>query len=376
MTGFDRRKEIGNEASDAWIDYCITNGYHYAHTGYESWDMSDEFMDAIKDPHVIGIYPYPSWNKIRYFPDWFVIDPLANGFFSDTKNGQGTIERDAYEFYMQLSGKNMDVALVKMKNGNLYSAYIDDIRIQPIPTPLYNGQLPVVEGRWISPRMLPQEKYIEWKEKRKGSGTPFGIIDNFNEFEKLTHRMATTDKKEINHSQYTKYKNISDKFVEFCRSSKREYAFCGVENWQRSESFLPALKKSKSQTCRTIKHFPDLMVIKPYKIFKEKSGGSLIKFIGSDFKIEEDAFKFLLDLDCLGLNIMLITLQNDELKYCPIQMANILDIGTIYKGIPVFENRWATPKKLKSIEYSDWVRKNSDDSFGFIESKCFQKLEP
>lgn len=378
--GFEKRKEVGNEASVAWINYCMQNGFHYAHTGYESWDMSENFMDAIKDEHVLGMHPYPSWSKIRYIPDWFVIDPIANGFFVDTKNGQGTIERDAYEFYMQLSGKGDDVSLVKMKEEKLYASYIEDVKIKPITTPFYKDRfghdIPVADKKWITARLLtPHSKYIEWKEKSGGSGTPFGIIDNFYQFEKLMPSTTNNPRKEIQSSKYMKHADVADKFIDFCKSSQREYAFCGVENWQRSESFLPALKKSRNQTCQLIKHFPDLMVIKPYKVFKEKFGGSLIKFMGADLRIERDAFTLMQDLDCLGMGVMLIILQNNELKYCPIQKANIKDIGTAYNGIPVFENRWAMPKKLKHFEYSEWMRKNTDDPFGFIEEQCFQKLE-
>lgn len=375
---FEKRKGIGNEASITWVDYCITNGFHYAHTGYENWEKSEGFMESIKNEHVLGVYPYPSWSKIRYIPDWFVIDNGSDGFFADTKNGQGTIEKDAYEFYMELHKKGKDVSLIKMSEGRLKASFIEEVRIKPITTETYKDRfgtdLPVVDKKWIIARLLPQEKYIEWKNKSHGSGTPFGIIDNHHEFEKLMSP-SSKERNEVPQSNYMKHKNISDKFIEFCVASKREYAFCGVENWQRSDAFLPALKKSKNQTCKSIKHFPDLMVIKPYNVFKEKHGGSLIKFIGSDLKIEEDAFKLLQDLDCMGLTVMLITVQNNELRYCHIQMANIKDIGIKYEGIPVFETRWAMPKKLKSIEYIEWMKKNNDDSFGFIEEKCFQKLE-
>lgn len=374
---FDKRIESTALASDAWIDHCRSNGFHYAFTGYENFKKSDGFMLAMKDEHVLDVYPYPKWSKMRYIPDMFVIDTLSNGYFVDVKYGKNNcIERDAYEFYKDISREKekIDVYLVKLRDGYLHSMHIDDTKLFYTDENIYGG-VPVVDRCNYHPRDLPTDKRKEWQQKHGGSSTPYKIIDNSKDFKKIEMSEHHDRTGEIQASVYMKHKEISDKFIGFCKSSKREYAFCGAENWGRSESFLPTLKKSKNQTCQLIKHFPDMMVIKPYKIFGERFGGSLIKFIGPDFRIEQDAFTLLQDLYCMGMGVTLITVQNNELKYCLIQHANVKDLGTDWNGIPVFENRWANPKKLKPIECAEWRRKNNDDSFGFIDDKCFKNLE-
>lgn len=381
MTDFQIRNDISRKATDAWIEYCIENGIHYCHTGYEKWKCSNGFLKAMKENIILKEYPYPLWSKIRYIPDFFIITPLSAGHFIDAKGGNGkTIEKDAYEFYMELAGKNINVSLAKLKNSILSLSGITDVKINDqIKTKMYYG-VPVVCNKWMFARLLKKEEngeqlYKDWQEKTGGSGTPFGEIINFSEFERLKTIINEKDEYEINdipnsNYMYPNIKRISDKFIDFCKETKREYAFCGADNLSRSESFLPALRKSKDRSCRMIKFFPDLMVVKP-----DSSSGSLIKFLGSDLKIERDAFDFYTDLNCMGLNITFVALLEDSLCACPIQTANIKDLGEVYNTAPVFEHRWAEPKKLKGADFSQWMEKNkSDESFGFIENKCFQKL--
>ena len=91
----------------------------------------------------------------------------------EIKNAK-SIEREAYSNYIDLHNLAYNVGIVILNNGILNFCDIVDLKLK-IPA---QKNIPVVDQFWLSPRKMPKDKYIQWKQSHPhASGTAFAFID-------------------------------------------------------------------------------------------------------------------------------------------------------------------------------------------------------
>ena len=119
--------------------------------------------------------------RIRYFPDMILLNKKA--WLLEIKNSK-TIEKDAYDTYIDLYGIGWNVGIVFFEEDNNVLRFTD---IYNLEFNLPKTYLPIIDKYWIAPRNLPQDEYQEWKSKHgNASGTTYAYIDFVNSnFENL-----------------------------------------------------------------------------------------------------------------------------------------------------------------------------------------------
>jgi hypothetical protein len=139
----------------------------------------------------------PTSELNRFQPDQLIQDmDLGNSCFIEVKHSD-TIEKRPYQTYKALSDAFNCKVLICIKSKLTNAEYWVPIQsLELIPGSISvkefppEERLPVDSDGWIAPRLLKKEasdyfnyqKYIEWKKRSKGSGTPFRYFD----FEVLT----------------------------------------------------------------------------------------------------------------------------------------------------------------------------------------------
>lgn len=120
----------------------------------------------------------PSIRFVRYFPDGVAADFNANvAFFWDAKMGT-SIERDAYDTYLEFAESGRELYLFIKSENSQYCVPIEKVEFKD--SYLYvsqfheKNQMPIDPDGWIAPRMWPEQRYLDWKFKHpEASGTPF-----------------------------------------------------------------------------------------------------------------------------------------------------------------------------------------------------------
>jgi hypothetical protein len=118
---------------------------------------------------------------VRYLPDGFAVNiGTEEAFFFDAKAGK-TIEKKAYETYLDFAGKDRKVFIfIRNSKGETYCVPVRELRFRNSQEVVakYNFQLPIDEGGWIAPRLLNEEDYRRWKKRHpEASGTPYRYFD-------------------------------------------------------------------------------------------------------------------------------------------------------------------------------------------------------
>jgi hypothetical protein len=170
---FTERTKKSTNAIQRFTDFCKKNKVEFAHCGYEHWNKTDNFQKWMRDSEDKTAI------RIRYFPDIMTMTmtkAITKGTLTEVKSGN-FIEKAAYDNYMDLHRIGYNVGIVFLHKDRLNFCYIQDVKLEKLADVFIGA--PVVDGIWVSPRNLSEEKYLEWQRSRKksSSGTTFGIID-------------------------------------------------------------------------------------------------------------------------------------------------------------------------------------------------------
>lgn len=161
---FIDRIQKSQSAIERFDKYLAYHSIPYALTGYEDLAASEPFMQRIRQLNDT------TSNRIRYFPDRCVVGKKTR--LVEIKHSDA-IEKDAYDTYIDLSSIGYDVAIVVLHNKKMLFADINDVVIKAA----HSNRIPVVDGKWLAPRELPENEYLQWKRISHGSGTTHGWID-------------------------------------------------------------------------------------------------------------------------------------------------------------------------------------------------------
>ena len=160
---FDIRIQKAKVLEEKMREYFASKGINYALSGYEHLESSDNFMESIRR------LDDGTSKRLRYFPDFIATNKKA--WLIEAKYSQ-TIEKDAYDNYMDLDMIGYNMGIVFYKDDKLLFANITDLVLQTVT----NAIIPVIDNIWIAPRQMPN--YFEWKSKHpQSSGTTFGVVD-------------------------------------------------------------------------------------------------------------------------------------------------------------------------------------------------------
>lgn len=124
----------------------------------------------------------PSIRFVRYFPDGVAADFKNNvAFFWDAKNGN-SIEKNAYETYLEFGANGREFFLFIKYDHNIYCVPLGEVKFfnsfQYVSRFPEYTRMPVDDGGWIAPRLWPEKKYLQWKYKNpEASGTPYRYFD-------------------------------------------------------------------------------------------------------------------------------------------------------------------------------------------------------
>lgn len=172
--GFEERLTKSQKAIKRFDDWCDRNDIAYAKSGYEELisNKPEEFKKLIQNINT------ETAKRIRFFPDRIVA--LQDVTLIEIKNSK-TIEKDAYETYVNLNNIKYKVGVVILHAYILSFVLIKQLIIKEVNehnTPIiWRYNIPVIDNIWIAPRLLSKKKYSEWKQESGGSGTAYGIID-------------------------------------------------------------------------------------------------------------------------------------------------------------------------------------------------------
>jgi len=162
---FETRINKSKDAIKRFIEYAKEKQLDYAYSGYEELKSSPEFQDKIRKIDDITA------KRIRYFPDMILVGKKT--WLLEIKHGK-TIEKDAYDTYMELHNLCWNVGIVFLNNDNLKFIRINDLMF--ILPKKYN--IPIIDDYWIAPRKMDKERYYEWKKiYPNASGTTYAYID-------------------------------------------------------------------------------------------------------------------------------------------------------------------------------------------------------
>ena len=120
----------------------------------------------------------PSIRFVRHFPDGVASDFTNNiAFFWDAKVGK-TIEKDAYETYLEVGNNGREFYLFINSVAGKFCVPIDYVSFVDshdfVSKFKDSMRMPVDDDGWIAPRMWPEDKYRNWKRFHpSASGTPF-----------------------------------------------------------------------------------------------------------------------------------------------------------------------------------------------------------
>lgn len=175
MSFFNERLKKGTKFENDVDIYLTKLGYIITDHGYE--------RTHTKIQSEINEWKDETSKFIRYQPDRFAVDiTTKTSFLYEQKNGD-QIEKDAYLTYMNLYSIGCDILLfIKNKKKNVYKVNVENIKfidskkiINNMPN--YFIKPPIDEEGWISPRLLNKKDYYKWKNKTRGSGTPYKYFD-------------------------------------------------------------------------------------------------------------------------------------------------------------------------------------------------------
>lgn len=187
MISFIERRKKHDIAEEALLEYMESNGIETARSGYESLKQSGNFKKVIK-----ALVDDETAKRIRYFPDFVLAKKQA--WLIDVKSSKATIEKDAYDVYMDLSciGYNVGLVFAEItKDEQKDEETVESLKFTEIENLIIQNKKesdfpkkyiipPIIDGKWLAPRKLKEideKKYWLWKEKTGGSGTTYGYID-------------------------------------------------------------------------------------------------------------------------------------------------------------------------------------------------------
>ncbi len=169
------RNKKANMAIQMFEAWCNENNVEHANVGYECLHSTKEFMKRIKK------LQDKTSKMVRYFPDKICANTKT--IYVEIKYGS-SIEKDAYDTYMQLYELGYDIAIVfytrstyeeYFQDGLLMFTKIENLKMKHLGETYRD--VPVKDNCWVTPRLMDEKEYCEWKEKTGGSGTTYAYID-------------------------------------------------------------------------------------------------------------------------------------------------------------------------------------------------------
>lgn len=151
--------------------------------GYEigRYNIENTAKHFTQNPHYANS-DNPSIRFVRYFPDGIASDFKNNcAFFWDAKIGT-SIERNAYETYLEFNVNGREFYLF-IKNGtSIYCTPLLEVCFLNSYTYVSQfrekNRMPIDDDGWIAPRLWNEAKYLNWKYTHpNASGTPFRYFD-------------------------------------------------------------------------------------------------------------------------------------------------------------------------------------------------------
>lgn len=174
MSAFDRRLAKGAELQKALIDFLDNAGVEYLLSGYERLIGSSNARKIVtRNTDSVSLF-------IRHYPDISVVKP-DRSVLIEVKNSSG-IERDCYSTYLSLKNSLDLCVLLFLKNKKL--CLVQDLKFKQVSRtdPIARMEVPVTDGIWREPRLLPQDQYYAYLDAYKAqnkstSGCSFAFID-------------------------------------------------------------------------------------------------------------------------------------------------------------------------------------------------------
>jgi hypothetical protein len=181
MNNFSLRIEKAASYESALIDYFNESGFITALNGTEH--THPDFVNQLRSSED------PTSLFVRFQPDGVAhIGRVPRSFYFEVKASK-TIEKNAYDQYMKLASMGSIVVIffgIK-KDGHITFRwnYIESIKFQDShhvlkdyknKNGIHQQDIPIVEN-WLSPRLLPEHEYEQWKLQHRSSGTPYAAVD-------------------------------------------------------------------------------------------------------------------------------------------------------------------------------------------------------
>lgn len=170
---FLSRIEKSEIAVNAFDNYLRSKDIDFSKTGYEDLSSSPSFMEKIRKCND------GTSNRLRYFPDRTIINKKC--MLIEIKHGT-SIEKDAFDNYMDLEKIGYNIGIVFYKDGHLLFCEISDLQFEPArqwKKISNNGlEMPIVDGVWYCPRHMNDDDYFKYKNLYlTGSATSFAFIN-------------------------------------------------------------------------------------------------------------------------------------------------------------------------------------------------------
>lgn len=171
MRSFNKRRRKGKELEDYLVNKLNEYDIGYFLTGYEGLKYRNNALD------LISLNNTPTSFFVRHYPD-YTLAFEKESFLIEIKNSTG-IEREAWDAYKALRQDLHLNVLMLLKDRRVYN--IDDIKFRQIHRfdARAGMDVPVLDGIWKAPRLMPQEKYYQYLKAYdfKTSGCTFAYID-------------------------------------------------------------------------------------------------------------------------------------------------------------------------------------------------------
>lgn len=171
MSSFSKRLSKGQKLQDDLISYLNENGIAYFVTGYEGLTSENNALQKIiSNNTTTSIF-------VRHYPD-VTLASSNDSYLLEVKNSTG-IEKDAWDNYSKLANELNLKVIFYLKDRMIYA--LKNIVFKKAISYCAKSKMyiPVKDGIWKCPRLLPREKYNKYLESYnyRTSGCSFALID-------------------------------------------------------------------------------------------------------------------------------------------------------------------------------------------------------
>lgn len=168
---FEGRRKKGLALQDYLIKYLDDNKIGYFLTGYEGLTQyNNAGLNIIRNDSNTSRF-------VRFYPD-ITLSMKKDSFLLEIKNSSG-IEKDCWNIYKTLSERIGVNVMFLLKDRRIYN--IKDLVFMKAKSydRISNMNIPIEDGIWRSPRLLPDHLYHQYLAAYNGrtSGSSFAFID-------------------------------------------------------------------------------------------------------------------------------------------------------------------------------------------------------